>query len=148
VGVDWNATTAWWLATGLLVACELASGTFYLLMLALGCAAGALAGHAGLSATGQIVTAALVGFGATAFWHVRRRRQPGAEPVQRNRDVNLDIGQSLQVPAWGADGCARVQYRGAPWSVRYAGSETPAPGTHVIVAIEGNQLRVAPAAEH
>jgi membrane protein implicated in regulation of membrane protease activity len=148
VGVDWNATTAWWLATGLLVACELASGTFYLLMLALGCSAGALAAHGGLPAAGQIATAAVVGLGATAFWHVRRKRQPSAEPVQRNRDVNLDIGQSLLVPDWGADGCARVQYRGAPWSVRYAGSDTPLPGPHVIVAVEGNQLRVALAAGH
>ncbi len=146
--MDWNATTAWWLATGVLVACELASGTFYLLMVALGCAAGAVAGHLGLGPTGQIVTAALVGTTATAFWHARRVRAPGAEPVQSNRDANLDIGRPIQVPAWGSDGSARVQYRGAPWSVHYAGSGTPLPGEHVIVAIDGNQLRVAPAAGH
>ena len=45
--MDWNASTGWWLAAGVLVVAELATGTFYLLMLALGLAAGALAAHAG-----------------------------------------------------------------------------------------------------
>jgi membrane protein implicated in regulation of membrane protease activity len=148
VGVDWNATTAWWLATGVLVACELASGTFYLLMVALGCASGAVAGHLGLAPSIQIVIAAGVGAAATALWHFLRVRQPGVRPVQSNRDVNLDIGQSLEVPVWSHDGSARVQYRGAPWSVHYAGSGTPTPGTHVIVEIVGSQLRVAPATGH
>jgi membrane protein implicated in regulation of membrane protease activity len=89
-----------------------------------------------------------VGSAATAFWHARRLRAPRDEPVARNRDANLDIGQPIQVPAWGQDGSARVQYRGAPWSVHYAGSGHPMPGEHVIVAVEGNQLRVAPAAGH
>ena len=39
--MDWSASTGWWLAAGVLVAAELATGTFYLLMLALGAAAGA-----------------------------------------------------------------------------------------------------------
>ena len=59
--MDWNPATLWWLATGALVAAELATGTFYLLMVALGCAAGALAAHAGLATTPQLATAALVG---------------------------------------------------------------------------------------
>ena len=37
--MDWSASTGWWLAAGVLVAAELATGTFYLLMLALGAAA-------------------------------------------------------------------------------------------------------------
>ena len=36
--MEWNAPMLWWLATGGLVAAELATGTFYLLMLALGLA--------------------------------------------------------------------------------------------------------------
>ena len=35
-------STAWWLLVGLLVIAELLTGTFYLLMLALGAIAGAL----------------------------------------------------------------------------------------------------------
>ncbi len=66
--------------------------------------------------------------------------------VQANRDVNLDIGQTLKVDAWQPDGSARVNYRGAAWSVRYAGTGEPQPGEHEIVEIVGSQLRVAPRA--
>ena len=144
--MEWNAPMLWWLATGGLVAAELATGTFYLLMLALGCAAGALAAHAGLGATGQVVTAAVLGAACTAGWHFKRARSPRSAPSESNRDVNIDIGQTLHVAAWGADGTARVPYRGAAWSVRFDGPGTPAPGEHVIVAVHGNQLRVAPTA--
>ena len=143
--MDWNPPTLWWLATGALVAAELATGTFYLLMVALGCAAGALAAHAGLSGTTQVVCAALLGLVATAAWHLHRARQPGALPVHTNRDVNLDIGSPVRVSQWQADGSARVHYRGTTWSVRFAGNGTPLPGEHVIIAVQGSELRVAPA---
>ena len=146
--MDWNASTWWWVVAGVFVAAELATGTFYLLMLALGCAAGALAAHAGLGSTPQMVAAALVGAGATAGWHVKRMRQPAQGPTESNRDVILDIGSPVQVPAWGHDGSARVTYRGAAWSVRFAGPGQPLPGEHVIVALNGNELRVAPAVRH
>jgi membrane protein implicated in regulation of membrane protease activity len=141
--MEWSAATLWWVAAGVLVAAELASGTFHLLMLALGCAAGALASHLGLASTAQIVTAAVVGGGSTALWHVRRMRAPKSAPSESNRDVNLDIGQTVQVDGWNTDGSARVNYRGAAWSVRYSGEGAPQPGRHVIVAVQGNQLQVA-----
>ena len=111
----------------------------------MGAAAGALAAYAGVDAKSQIVAASVVGGGAVAAWHFVRRRRPAAEPAASNRDVNIDIGQSVQVSAWAPDGSARVQYRGASWAVRYAGSGVPASGEHVIVALNGNELRVAPA---
>ena len=144
--MDWNAPTLWWWAAGGLVAAELATSTFYLLMLALGCAAGALAAHAGLGGPMQFIAAAFVGGGATVAWHLKRRSQPVAAPAASNRDVNLDIGQRVHVPHWAHDGSARVHYRGAAWSVRYAGGGAPVPGQHIIVALDGNELRVAPAA--
>ena len=140
-----SAASLWWLAAAALVAAELATGTFYLLMLALGCAAGALAAHAGAAEVVQLLCAATVGGGATAAWHWRRAHHPRSAPAAENPDVNLDIGQVLDVPAWQADGTARVHYRGSDWSVHHAGPGTPAPGRHVIVAVEGNGLRVAPA---
>ncbi len=144
--MDWSAPTLWWIAAGVLVAVELASGTFYLLMLALGCAAGALAAHAGAGATLQVVASALLGGGATVAWHLKRSRQPAAAAQDANRDVQQDVGRTLQVPAWGSDGTARVSYRGAAWSVRFSGDGPPAPGEHVIVAVDGNLLRVQRAA--
>ncbi len=146
--MEWNAPMLWWLATGGLVAAELATGTFYLLMLALGCAAGALAAHAGLGSTGQVATAALLGVAFTAGWHFKRARSPRSAPAESNHDVNIDIGETLHVQSWAEDGSARVPYRGAAWTVRFAGPGTPAPGEHVIVGVQGNHLRVAAAARH
>ena len=142
--MDWNTPTLWWLAAGALVAAELVTGTFYLLMVALGCAAGALAAHAGLSGTAQMSIAALLGFVATLAWHAVRARQPKSPPAASNRDVNLDIGSPVRVEQWLSDGSARVHYRGSAWSARFAGSGMPQPGEHVIVAVYGSELRVAP----
>jgi membrane protein implicated in regulation of membrane protease activity len=40
-----NLALGWWIATGLLVAGELATGTFYLLMIGIGFAAAALSAY-------------------------------------------------------------------------------------------------------
>jgi membrane protein implicated in regulation of membrane protease activity len=146
--LDWHASTLWWLMGGVLVAAELATGTFYLLMLALGCAAGAMAAHMGLGLATQIVIAAVIGAGATWAWHLKRQRAPSAAPAASNRDVNIDIGQRLQVVAWLADGTARVPYRGATWTVRWAGNGAPVAGEQIIQSLHGNELHVAPAATH
>ncbi len=138
--MDFSDSTLWWLLAGVLVAAELATGTFYLLMLALGAAAGAVAAHAGVPLTWQIATAAVVGAAAVVVWHLRRSRQPAAEPASTNRDVNLDVGGTVQVPAWGADGLARIPYRGSHWEARHVGSGPLLPGLHVIRAVDGNCL--------
>jgi membrane protein implicated in regulation of membrane protease activity len=142
--VDLNTATVWWILAGALVAVELVTGSFYLLMLAIGAAAGALAAHAGMGLSPQVVAFALVGGGAVAAWHFKRSKLPGAEPAERNRDVNLDIGQAVQVAAWNADGTARVTYRGSAWLVRIAAGAAALPGPHVIVAVQGSELQVAP----
>ncbi len=138
--MDWNWATLWWIATGVLVAAELATGTFYLLMLAIGTAAGALAAHAGLSPSTQMLWAAAAGGAAVVAWHRRRDKRPPAAPAASNPDVNLDIGQSVQVDAWSGDGRAQVQYRGAAWQARFVGAPPAQPGRHVIRAVEGSSL--------
>jgi membrane protein implicated in regulation of membrane protease activity len=140
--MDWHTSTLWWLAAGALVAAELATGTFYLLMVALGCAAGALAAHLGVGVAWQFVTAAVVGCGTTWAWHLKRRRSPAQAPAASNRDVNLDIGRRVQVKHWQADGTARVPYRGATWAVRWVGSGAPVAGELMIQALDGNELQV------
>jgi len=146
--LDLDAPSLWWLAVGALVAAELATGTFYLLMLALGAAAGAMAAYAGVDSETQITAASAVGGGAVVVWHFVRRLRPKTAPAERNRDVNIDIGQRLQVTSWDAEGTARVPYRGAQWAVRFAGNGSPTPGEYVIVALDGNELRVAPVGAH
>jgi len=143
--MSWAPSTLWWVIAGLLVAVELATGTFYLLMLALGAVAGALAAHIGATLSTQLLAAAIVGGGAVAGWHLRRARQPAAPPAEANRDINLDIGTRVQVAAWNADGTARIPYRGATWSARHGGNGAPRPGAHVIVAVQGSELVLRPA---
>ena len=141
--MDMGAAMTWWLLAGLLVACEVATGTFYLLMLAVGAAVGALAAHADAGTNLQIVAAAAVAAGTTAAWHLVQRRGQRLPP-EANPDVNPDIGAAVHVDAWQPDGTARVQYRGAAWSVRFAGNGTPVPGAHRVVAVHGSQLQVSP----
>jgi membrane protein implicated in regulation of membrane protease activity len=142
--MDFSTATFWWVAAGVAVALELATGTFYLLMIALGLGAGALAAHAGLGPTAQIIVAALIGGGATALWHWHRFQQPRSAPARENHDVNLDIGERVHVDAWTADRTARVQYRGSAWTARLAPGAMAAPGEHLVTAVEGNWLVLAP----
>ena len=101
--------TLWWLVGGGLVAAELLIGTFYLLMLATGAVAAALAAHAGASLTLQLVFAALVGGGAVVLWHWKRARHSKEPAAQANPNVNLDIGETVHITAWNPDGTASVQ---------------------------------------
>lgn len=140
--MEFSSVTAWWIVAGLLVIAELLTGTFYLLMLALGAVGGAIGAGLGLTLAFQLVAAALVGGGATAFWHWRRAQQPRSAPIHMNRDVNLDIGEQVTVTGWEADGTTRVNYRGSTWSARLAPDSDDAPGVYVVVAVEGNHLRL------
>jgi membrane protein implicated in regulation of membrane protease activity len=138
--MDLQASTLWWVVAGTLVATEMASGSFFLLMLAGGAAAGALAAHAGLSFVGQLVLAAVIGGGAVALWRRRLRQRATGIPTNRNPDVHLDVGSTVHVASWTPQGTARVQFRGTGWDARHAGPDVPAPGEHVVRAIEGNRL--------
>jgi membrane protein implicated in regulation of membrane protease activity len=139
-----SIATLWWVAAGIAVAAELATGTFYLLMIGLGLAAGAVAAQLGFGLTTQVLVAALLGGGATALWHWRRYNQPQSAPARENRDVNLDIGERVTVTAWAADGTTRVQYRGSGWTARLAPGAPAAPGVHLVSAVEGNWLVLSP----
>ena len=147
--MDLSNASVWWVAAGVAVAAELGTGTFYLLMIALGLVAGAIAAHFGLGESVQLVAAALVGGGATAAWHWRRRLRAGPRlDVARDRDVQLDVGERVHVAAWGADRTARVRYRGSMWSARLAPGAHATPGDYAVAAVEGIWLVLAPADSH
>ncbi len=131
------------LAFALLIA-ELLTGTFYLLMIAIGCAVGGLVAVAGGGVPLQFVLAAAFGIAATLVlrrtrWGLRQPRSDAAE----NRDVILDIGEIVQVDAW-QDRTAHVRYRGAQWSATLEPDAPATSGAQVIKAIRGSTLVVAP----
>ncbi len=133
-------SSVWWLLTGAAVIAELVTGTFYLLMFAVGLSAGALAAHLGFGLTGQIAIAACVGGGAVIAWYWQRSKNPPL-PANSNRDVHLDIGELVHVGHWNADGTTSVKFRGAQWSAIAAEpQEQPAAGNFRIKEMRGNRL--------
>ena len=138
-------STIWWLLAGGAVAVELITGTFYLLMIALGLAAAALAAHAGAALTVQMLVAAVVGCGTVIGWHWKRSKSPKPAKAQANRDVQMDIGETVHVTQWNADGTASVKYRGAQWTA-VSGEKGVAleSGYFTVKALDGNRLVVHP----
>ena len=130
-------STIWWVLAGVMVAVELATGTFYLLMIATGMAAGAIAAHLGAPVVSQIVAAALVGGGAVVVQYWRAGKQPKAPDANANKDVHIDIGEMVHVDTWALDGTTTVKYRGANWSAVMA-----APGAQPDALAAGGQYRI------
>jgi membrane protein implicated in regulation of membrane protease activity len=139
-------STLWWIAAGVLVALELGTNTFYLLMLSLGAVAGALAAHAGLPPAGQMVAGAVVALAAVLACRRWLRQRQDNLPARAQRSVNLDVGETVQIEQWNADGTAHLRYRGAPWTavLRPDQTGTPHSGPHRVVELVGNRLVVEP----
>jgi len=131
----------WWIGAGVLIVAELMIGTFYLLMIALGFIAAALARLAGASLEVQIGVAAVVALIAVAV--LRRSRFGRRQRIEasRNPDVNLDIGATLAVPEW-HNRRARTQYRGAAWDVELAPGEPEDARLYEVAALRGSCLVV------
>ena len=139
-----DESTIWWLAAGAVVVIELLTGTFYLLMVAVGLVAAALAAHLGLPMTVQIVTAAIVGGGAVVAWYLIKKRRPGDPSARADRSVNLDVGETIMIESWGPDGTTAVKYRGATWTAIHRPGVTPSTGMHRVAELVGNRLLVDP----
>lgn len=131
----------WWIGAGVLVVLELISGTFYLLMIALGCVAAAIAHIAGAAADLQFAIAAVVALAAVLLLRRSRFGRRTRKEASKNPDVNLDIGQTLAVPAW-HEHRARANYRGAAWDVELAVGEPEDAQLYEIVEMRGSCLVV------
>ncbi|PHV13838.1 NfeD family protein [Janthinobacterium sp. BJB1] len=131
----------WFVAAGVVLILELFTGTFYLLMIAIGVGAGGLVALAGGNGSWQAMTAAIVGVAATLLLRRSRFGKAARRDAAQDPNVNLDIGQSVAVAHW-VDGVARVTYRGALWDVELIpGSDTQA-GHYTIRAVRGSRLIV------
>ncbi|MBK6387685.1 MAG: NfeD family protein [Rhodoferax sp.] len=135
-------STLWWLLAGAAIALELLTGTFYLLMLALGMAGAAVAAHLGAGTVVQLLIAAGVGGGAVAVWHQLRKKRPSDPSARAQRSVNLDVGETVQIEAWNPDGTAAVKYRGANWTAIHRTGVSPSAGAHRVSELVGNRLLV------
>ncbi len=139
-----NDVMVWFvIAFGLLIA-ELMTGTFYLLMVAIGCAVGGVVAVLGATVPLQLVSGAAIGIASTMVlrrtrWGMHRLQGDAAE----NRDVILDIGEVVQISDW-HDGTAHVRYRGCRWAATLEPGATQRAGAQVIKAIRGSTLIVAP----
>ncbi|SAK58762.1 NfeD family protein [Caballeronia temeraria] len=133
----------WWVAAGALIVAELFTGTFYLLMIAIGMIAGGVAFVLGAMPHVQMGAAAVIALIAVA---VLRRSRFGnwkrRNDASHDTAVNLDIGATLEVDQW-RDGHARAMYRGAQWDVELAPGESEGARLYRITALDGNRLIVA-----
>ena len=138
----------WLLFAGALVIVEIFSGTFYLLMVAIGLLAGMLVALLGGDLAAQCATAGAVAALAVVLLRRSKWGKQNKTDAAKDSNVNLDIGQVLHVAQWQADGqarfTARVQYRGAQWDVQLLPGCEAKTGPCVIREVRGSQLIVAP----
>jgi membrane protein implicated in regulation of membrane protease activity len=137
-----SESTLWWIVAGFFVSAELLTGTFYLLMLALGAAGAAVCATLGFGHTVQFASSAVLGGGAVYLWHRKllKRGVLDTEGYATTGLGSLDVGERVQVQDWGTDGTARVHYRGSEWLARSYGTHVPESGAHRIKKIESNYL--------
>jgi membrane protein implicated in regulation of membrane protease activity len=108
----------WFVAAFGLVAAELLTNTFYLLVVALGAAAGGVIALTGAGFAWQAGIAALV---AAAGMAVLRKMKIGPNLRRLKTNLPLDVGQSVEVIERRPDGSLRVDYRGSQWDAELEG---------------------------
>lgn len=141
-------SSIWWLLTGIAVIAELLTGTLYLLMVALGLAAAAIAAHLGAGPVAQILIAATISSATVVACYLRQKQRGKQFAAEDDKDVHLDIGEQVTVERWNADRTAQVRYRGAPWTASLVGNATAESGAHRVVRLDGNRLMVEPLPQH
>lgn len=125
----------WFLLALVLVGLEMATGTFYLLILAIATAVG---GAAALLGWGMPVQLALVALAGVAGIVVLRRWKGGR--VSNVDAQNLDVGLPVKVLAWHADGTARVFFRGAEWDAELDAPASAREGAFYVKAMRGSTI--------
>jgi len=132
------AIYAYWYLLGLvLLGLEMATGTFYLLVVAVGMAVGGTAALLGADLTWQLALCALTIVAGTILL---RRWKKSQSRAGDGSSADFDIGRPVRVLAWREDGSARVAYRGAEWDAEAESADMPREGTLYIKAVRGASL--------
>lgn len=129
-----SASIIWWILAFVLVAVELTTGTFYLLVYGLAAAAAGIAAWLGMSVPMQFVIAAVIGIAGSIA--LKKWRQP--EGTEANMQ-DLDIGQTVTLEQWQGNK-GQVKYRGALWDAEAANAEVDTVQPLFIRAIRGTVL--------
>lgn len=135
-----SQTTLWIILAGVLLVAEMTTGTFYLLLFAVGAGLGAILSWTGVSVELQIASAAI--FAAGSSFLLKRSRSGQSADAQSDK---LDIGNTVYVEQWGGEGLAagqaKVIYRGSTWSA-VSLDAPPRPGAHRISNVNGSTLEL------
>lgn len=130
------ATYHYWLLLAFVVlGLEMATGTFYLLVVSVAMAVAGLAARLGASLALQLILCALAlvaGIFILRLWKKSRHNE--------SYGVSLDIGQPVQILNWHEDGTARVEYRGAEWDAEPEYGDMPRKGPFYIKQMHGSSL--------
>lgn len=124
----------WFLLALILIGLEMATGTFYLLIVAIAMAIGGAADLFGLVFPAQLALAALAGI--TGIILLLRWKNSHVDTISQS----LDIGQPVKVLTWYDDKIARVFYRGTEWDAELETKEDGHEGTFYIKDIRGSVL--------
>jgi membrane protein implicated in regulation of membrane protease activity len=125
----------WFLLSLILLGLEMATGTFYLLVVSIAMAAGGTVAYRGGSLSWQLMLCAL-----TVIAGVFILRYWKSGQVTQQTSASLDIGQPVQVLKWHDNGSARVLYRGAEWDAEPESSNIPREDKLYIAEIRGSRL--------
>lgn len=125
----------WFSLALILVGLEMATGTFYLLIVAIAMAIGGIIALLGIGFSIQLALAGLAGITGI----ILLRHMKGEHPSDTSA-LSLDIGQPVKILAWKADGTARVFYRGSEWNAELEGKDSDHKGTFYIKDVRGSAL--------
>lgn len=125
----------WFLLALVLLGLEMATGTFYLLVLSIAAVVGGGAALLGLGATVQSVLAAMTSVAGIILLRRWRGARTGDSSTQ-----SLDTGHPVKVVSWRDNGMARVFYRGAEWDAELEAASTDREATLYIKSMRGSVL--------
>jgi len=134
-----NLPIIWIVIAVILLGAEMLTGTFYLLVMGIAAAAGAIAAWAGAPLELQVALGiGIAGVGAfiVSRWHKNRHMR--AKPA----DDNMEIGQIVVWEDSYPDGAWKVRYRGSQWQAQPASPQVDSAQTLIIVETRGNLLIV------
>lgn len=125
----------WFVLAFVLLGLEMATGTFYLLMVSIGMVVGGIAAWLDASVEWQLSLCALTVIAGSFILRHWKSTQ-----VKEMASASLDIGQTVRVIKWNDNESARVFYRGAEWDAQLESSDTPREDTLYIAAVRGSCL--------